>query len=222
MHPEQEIVNLWLRQQGFFTVNNLNAGTLVIDTLAVKLKDGKLERAVHVEVCGSVSSPSKAEIAELKGRFEAKQVIKRIQQHFRSSIGADAAYDRLLVVSGSAFSLEGVEVHSLQDLLLDVIQDIDRQNYGDSVTRTIQLVRYALLNHPEHLAKLLRHVYPVRKQAMLLKHLTEGGLTERARELLSELISSAGGEIPEEAPPGQQTLGEFLALVAEKRKKPAN
>lgn len=219
MHPEQEIVNMWLRQQGFFTVNNLNAGTLVIDTLGVKLKDGKLDKAIHVEVCGSVSRPSKAEIDDLKRRFEAKQVVKKVKQHFRSSIGTDVKYDKLLVVSGSAFTMENVEVHSLQDMLLEVMQRIDRQNYGDPVTRTIQLLRYALLNHPEHLAKLLRHVYPVRKQALLLKHLVEEGLSERAKALLSELISTPSEEIPEEAPAGQQTLGEFLSIVAKKEDK---
>ena len=217
MHPEQEIVNLWLRQQGFFTVNNINAGTLVIDTLAVKLKDGKLDRAIHLEVCGSVSKPSKAEIADLKRKFEAKQVIKRIKQHFKSSIGTDIEYDRLLVVSGSAFSMDSVEVLSFQDLLLDVMQDIDKQNYGDPVTRTIQLIKYALLNHPEHLAKLLRHVYPMRKQAILLKHLVEEGLSKKAKAILSELISTPPEEVSgESAEDGQQTLGEFLALVAER------
>ncbi len=215
MHPEQEIVNLWLRQQGFYTVNNINAGTLIIDTIAVKLKDGTLERALHVEVSGSVSSLSKNDIEDLKRRFEAKQVVKRIKEHFKSSIGKEIEYEKMLVVSGAAFKLESIEVHSLQDMLLDALQNIDRQNYGDPVTRTIQLLRFALLNHPEHLAKLLRHVYPVRKQALLLKHLTEDGLSKRAKSLLTEMISPQEGEIPEEAGEGQQTLGEFLSLVTE-------
>ena len=215
MHPDQEIVNLWLRQQGFFTVNNLNAGTLVIDTLAIRLRDGALEKALHVEVCGSVASPSKKDISELKRRFDSKAVAKTIRDHFRQSTGKDIEYGRLLVVSGRPFSLEGIEVLSFQKVLLEVMARIDRQNYGDPVTRTIQLMRFALLNHPEHLAKLLRLVYPVRKQALLLKHLAAEGLSERAKGLLSELVGTA--DLPEGAPEGQQTLSEFLSLVAEKK-----
>ena len=118
-------------------------------------------------------------------------------------------------MSGRPFSLEGIEVLSFQKVLLEVMARIDRQNYGDPVTRTIQLMRFALLNHPEHLAKLLRQVYPVRKQALLLKHLAAEGLSARAKGLLSELVGAT--DLPEGAPEGQQTLSAFLSLVAEKK-----
>ena len=36
MGPEKEIVQLWLNRKGFFTIKDINAGSRVIDMIAIK------------------------------------------------------------------------------------------------------------------------------------------------------------------------------------------
>ena len=89
MNPEKEIVNLWLNKKGFFTINDINAGkNKVIDIIAIKLANGKLERVEHVEVNCSISSTIvDKDINEYIRKFEDKTVIKKVKQVVKEFVG---------------------------------------------------------------------------------------------------------------------------------------
>ena len=205
MHPEQEIVGIWLRQQGFFTANSINAGgNLVIDTLAVKLHQGTLEKALHVEVCRSVRL-AKKERDELRNRFESPAVVKQAREYLRKAVGKDVEYERLLVVNGGVLSLPGIEVRSLQDVLLDVLARLDRQDYGDAVTRTLQLVKFTILPSAQRSALLLSQGGSQRRLLALVEQIVETHLNERERAVLRDLLQEPSSARPAH----QKTLGTF-------------
>lgn len=154
MNPEKSIVNLWLNKKGFFTVNDINAGSRVIDILAIKQKDGT--RVQHIETMCSITSAvvTGAEKKDLMKKFDDVNVVKQVKNKIKSYLGTDADYEKVLVATGDV-DLKGVNVIRFDDVLLDVIKDLDTQYYKNSVVRTMQLLKYLLIARPSSMAVLL-------------------------------------------------------------------
>jgi len=182
MNPEKEIVNLWLNKKGFFTINDINAGkNKVIDLIAIKLTNGKLERVEHIEVNCSISSTIvDKDIKEYIRKFEDKTVIKKVKQVIKDFVGTEFDYEKTLVLtSNKKIELKGINVLKFDDLLYEVINDIDKQNYRNTTVRTIQLIKYLLIANPANLAELL-------KKETGNKVLTQGTREIFIRELLKQ------------------------------------
>jgi len=182
MNPEKEIVNLWLNKKGFFTINDINAGkNKVIDLIAIKLTNGKLERVEHIEVNCSISSTIvDKDIKEYIRKFEDKTVIKKVKQVVKEFVGTEFDYEKTLVLtSNKKIELKGINVLKFDDLLYEVINDIDKQNYRNTTVRTIQLIKYLLIANPANLAELL-------KKETGNKVLTQGTREIFIRELLKQ------------------------------------
>ena len=159
MNPEKEIVNLWLNKKGFFTINDINAGkNKVIDIIAIKLANGKLERVEHVEVNCSISSTIvDKDIDEYVKKFEDKTVIKKVKQVIKDFVGTDFSYEKTLVLtSNRSINLKGINVLKFDDIIYEVTDNIDMQNYRNTTLRTIQLIKYLLIANPANLAELLK------------------------------------------------------------------
>jgi len=159
MNPEKEIVNLWLNKKGFFTINDINAGkNKVIDLIAIKLTNGKLDRVEHIEVNCSISSTIvDKDINEYIKKFEDKTVIKKVKQVIKDFVGTDFSYEKTLVLtSHKNINLKGINVLKFDDILYDVIDNIDKQNYRNTTVRIIQLIKYLLISNPDNLAELLK------------------------------------------------------------------
>ena len=159
MNPEKEIVNLWLNKKGFFTINDINAGkNKVIDIIAIKLANGKLERVEHVEVNCSISSTIvDKDIDEYVKKFEDKTVIKKVKQVVKEFVGTEFSYEKTLVLtSNKKIELKGINVLKFDDIIYEVTDNIDKQNYRNTTLRTIQLIKYLLIANPANLAELLK------------------------------------------------------------------
>ncbi len=159
MSQEKEIVNLWLNKKGFFTINDINAGkNKVIDLIAIKLKNGKLERVEHIEVNCSISSTLvDKDINEYIKKFEDKTVIKKVKQVIKDFVGTAFNYEKTLILTSHRnINLKGINVLKFDDILYEVIDDIDKQNYRNTTVRTIQLIKYLLIANPDNLAELLK------------------------------------------------------------------
>lgn len=154
MNPEKAIVNLWLNRRGFFTVHDLNAGNRVIDLIAIKQKDAL--RIQHIEISCSISSGmvTEKERKDLFNKFNDPNVIKKVKRSIKEYIGKDAEYEKVLVSTNSV-DLGDIKVMSFDGMLLDVMKDLDRQYYKNSVVRTMQLLKYLLIARPASLAVLL-------------------------------------------------------------------
>ena len=182
MNPEKEIVNLWLNKKGFFTINDINAGkNKVIDIIAIKLTNGKLERVEHIEVNCSISSALvEKDIKEYIKKFEDKTVIKKIKQVIKDFVGTDFNYEKTLVLtSNKKIELKGINIKKFENILYEVVDDIDKQNYRNTTVRTIQLIKYLLIANPDNLSELL-------KKETGNKVLTQGTREILVRKLLKQ------------------------------------
>ena len=171
MNPERLIVNIWLNKQGFFTVNGLNAGSRVVDVIAVRQRQKEGPEVRHIEVYCSVSSNmmSAKERQELSNKFTDSNVVRRITRYIKTHIGGDAGYTRAVVTTALNADIQGIEVINFGDVFFDVINDLDRQNYGNSVIRALQLSKYLLLSSPGNIAVLLGKKEPLKPMTQMAR-----------------------------------------------------
>jgi len=149
VNPEKEIVNLWLNKNGFFTISGINARNRVIDIMAIR--QGAEKEIQHVEVNCSVSSGmiSDKEKNELSKKFSDANVEKTVKETIKKLVGKDADYEKILITTNSNAVLPGVKTIDFNDVLLEVMMELDRQNYRNSTIRTMQLIKYLLLTNPK-------------------------------------------------------------------------
>ena len=99
MNPEREIVNWWLNKRGFFTINNIKASkNREIDILAVKIKDGQVERVQHIEMACSITSIDNFRPSEYLRRFDDKSVLNKLQYTMKNFIGDEYKYEKILII----------------------------------------------------------------------------------------------------------------------------
>ncbi|MBS3119909.1 hypothetical protein J4475_03735 [Candidatus Woesearchaeota archaeon] len=157
MNPEKRIVTQWLNTHGFFTVSDINAGrNRVIDSIAIRRSE-KGDIVWHVEVAASISqaTPTKQQVEELEKRFHEPVVEKTMQRKVRELLGKDLPYQNVLVTTARGVRLKEIEIVKFDEVLVDTVKKLDRQNYGDPVTRSLQLVKFLMLSNPKTLAKML-------------------------------------------------------------------
>lgn len=155
MNPEKQIVNLWLNSQGFFTVNDINAGKRVVDIIAVKQEEEL--RVQHVEVNCSVAGniATSKEQEELLKRFNSQNVVKAVNKSIKELLGKSSEYKKVLVTTYNNINVSGISVLNFDKLLGDVVSNLDTQNYRNSVIRSVQLIKYVLMSNPESMAFLI-------------------------------------------------------------------
>jgi hypothetical protein len=192
MSAEKVIVNFWLHQKGFLTVNNITAGNKDIDIIAIGFKDNKLI-IQHVDVSCSVSSSiidtkniNENVTVYINNNFEDKLIIETINNYIRDYCGENKEYEKIAVLSAipeikkkeilESFKNNNVDIYEFEDILNDVIINLDTHYYRNDTIRTLQLIKYLLISSPNKLSKLL-------KNKEMLKHHHKG---EFLRNLLKE------------------------------------
>lgn len=176
MEPEREIVNWWLNRNGFFTLNNIKAAkNKEIGTLALKFGKGESD-IQHIEVNCSVSYPTnltmdKSSIEKsvedyTEKKFESEIIVKKIGESIKELTGQEKKYQKAIVLGNLAqanrnkairlLKSRGYIVYKFEDVLCDVIQNLDKQNYQSATIRNLQLIKHILLSEPKALAKLLK------------------------------------------------------------------
>src|SRR3989338_1328296 len=173
MSPEKDIVNWWLNRKGFFTINSIKVSqNKEIDILAIKF--GEEIKIYHVEVSCSVSSGNIAfdreDIREsiqkfAVKKFEDKEIIKKLGRSIEEFVGQQRSCEKILVLGAFSKSMKEkavrelkemqINVFGFEDVLLEVLTNLDRQNYRHPTIRNLQLVKYLLLSNPEKLSSLL-------------------------------------------------------------------
>ncbi len=153
MGPEKEIVELWLNRKGFFTIKDINAGTRVIDILAIK-QDSQ-PKVAHVEIACYVSGSINAKKDELFQKFNSNSVTKKIKQAIKEHLGEEREYEKFLITTVPGIKLEGINIIEFDKVMYESLNQLDRQFYSNGVTRTLQLVKYVLLANPRYTAKII-------------------------------------------------------------------
>ncbi len=177
MEPEREVVNWWLNRRGFFTVNNIKASqNKEIGTLALKF-DETGSRIQHIEVNCSIStptnltldrsSPEKSVDIYVERKFDNEVIINKVRNSVRKLTGKEMDYEKAIVLGNIAHAnreriiklleKKGVIVYKFEDILQEVMENLDKQNYQNATIRNLQLVKHILMSSPVSLAGLLNH-----------------------------------------------------------------
>ncbi len=145
MEAEKSIVNLWLNNNGFFTINDINAGKSVIDILAIKFSEGVVEKVQHVEV--SCSLRGELPVSEYQKRFNSRDVKEKLAEVLKKYIAGDFVCENVLITNAKIAkeSIKDVAVLPFNRVLFEVVKELDSQNYGNTVTRSIQIFKYLFL-----------------------------------------------------------------------------
>lgn len=164
MDAERNIISWWLNKKGFFTINSVKvARNREIDFIAIKIEEGKVQKIIHVESSCSVSSMDTLKPSKYAERFTDKAVIKTVRDTIKFHVGKDFEYDRLLIIGVTSKLSEfkklketdGIDIREFRQIIFDVTEKLDRQNYSNNTIRTLQLVKFILLSGPQKLAELL-------------------------------------------------------------------
>ncbi len=150
MTAEKEIIRKWLNRKGYAVFSDINAGHRVIDLIAIRGSE-----VIHVEtMCSTSSVEVKPKEIERKFTGTAREVNRMIKQH----AGGTKDYQKWLVMNRPAMPFKGpkgIRIVRFEEVLLEVMDELDRQNYRDPVIRGLQLVKFLLMSDGESLAKLL-------------------------------------------------------------------
>lgn len=199
MTPEREIVNLWLNKRGFFTVSGINAGSRVIDFIAVKSLGG--HQVMHVEVTCSVSSSllSDSDRNELFRLFNDRNVVQAVESYIENFLGAEVPYEKVLVTNFQNVRLADVSVVRFEDVLFDIINGLDKQRYKSQTIRTMQILKFLLMADPVRMSALLTTPSPHRAMSSSSKE-----------ALIKELLAKEAGRRVFRKQSSEQLLMELL------------
>ncbi len=77
----EDIITGWLTSKGYFVIQGLKAGRKELDILAVKVRNGKIEDGVHVEV--QCSSDPMAYLDRDPGKKDQKQINETVKDYIK-------------------------------------------------------------------------------------------------------------------------------------------
>lgn len=161
MNPEREILNLWLNKNGFFTTDSIPlANNKIIDVLAIKSDLGKIDKIIHIETACSISTLDNIPIKVYSDKFNDKNVVKKVKSTIKNMLGTEQEYEKILIIGNTSRpqdfeKLEGIKIVKFEDILLDVMQDMNKQNYRNEVVRTLQLVKYLMLSKSDKVSEMI-------------------------------------------------------------------
>lgn len=182
MSAEKEVVNFWLNRKGYFTVNNLKSGNKDIGLLALKFDKGM--RAMHVEINCSITgfTEQNYNISRLiNEKFNDKNLIKTIKG-YTDKIDKDIEIENIVVLNSlpkdkeeliSKFKKNNINVVEFEDVLAEVMGEIKTEYFKNDVIRTLQIVKYLLMQDSKKFVD------------VLYNNLSRS----KTRELLSELLN---------------------------------
>lgn len=188
MSVEKDILNYWLNQKGYFTLNKIKTKNKDIGILAIKF-DEKKPKFIHFVITLSVRSTflesgdvEKSVSDYCKENFTDKIIVAELNRLIEQHSGSKKQYERSVVLGLmqaqkkkeiiKKFSDQGVTVYEFTKLLSDVVAGLGTHYYRDDIIRSLQLVKYLLLMRPVSLAKLLeKENFNITKQGKFIKSL---------------------------------------------------
>ncbi len=164
MSAERDIVNFWYNKRGFFTINNIKAKSNR-DGGIIALKFGDRDSEIyHIEISCSITS-NITDMTNLSSSI-SKIVAERFEEtKFNDLIEDKQKIKRIIVLGGlpqsrkkeiiMEFNKKDVEVVEFEEVIYEVLSKLDTKYYRNDSIRTLQVIKYFLLNEPVKLAPLL-------------------------------------------------------------------
>ena len=162
MSAEKEIVNYWYNSKGYFTIHNIKTSNNR-DAGILALKD---EELLHVQVScsltGTMDAKDMGKQAEKvsEEKFYDENITKNIEK-----LAGQRHPKKILVLNNlpktrkermmADFRMMDIEIVEFEDIIADVFGMLDTQYYKSYAIRTMQLVKYMLINNPSKLANIM-------------------------------------------------------------------
>ncbi|MFC1769328.1 hypothetical protein ACFLZX_06220 [Nanoarchaeota archaeon] len=218
MSAEKEVVNLWLNDRGFFTVSNIKvSGNKNIGILALKFKEGKIDKVRHVEVRCSITGSSDSQLMkDLKEFVNYRFLHEDVGKILRKKVGVvPKNLERVLVIGSLTktkmdelkedLKKREIKVFEFEDVLIDVLRNLDTQYYKNDVIRTLQLFKFLYLANPSKLANSLssgNYILNLSKRQKFLKELLseedmKKGLRKSSEEDIMSILKHTSLKDPE-------------------------
>ena len=159
MSAEKEIVNFWLNRKGYFTLSNIKSRNKDIGILALRFEKVNQARAIHMEVCCSITGfIDQNHIFEkiIFEKFNDKNITDVINKYI-NNIGKETKIEKVIVLNSiprgkneiiSKFAKNDIALFEFEDILSDVIKGLKTEYFKDDVVRTLQLVKFLLMANP--------------------------------------------------------------------------
>jgi len=201
LSAEKEVVNFWLNRQGYFTINNLRSGNKDIGILALKFDDSILKKALHVEICCSITG-----IAEQGNIFEKlifdrfnERAVKGALSGYTKGVVEGAKIENVVVLNSipkekrtiaNILEKNNVSLVQFEDVISDVMKSLKTEYYKDDVIRTIQLIKFLLLQSPKKLVDVLHSNFgPVKRKEFIAELLSRDGIIKEFKKTNEERLA---------------------------------
>lgn len=135
----EDIITGWLASQGYFAVQGLKSGRKELDILAVKVRNGKIENRIHVEV--QCSSDPMAYLDRDPGKKNQQQIDESVKDYInkkyddlpvkeKAEFFLGKKYERMFIYGRlkdehmqlKSFKANGVEVKSMGKILKELLE----------------------------------------------------------------------------------------------------
>lgn len=213
MSAEKEIVNYWYNKNGFFTLNNIKVSNRDFGILAIKYKKEKAHEVRHIDVSCSITSTAleKDSLSFIKKINREKFQNKKFLDKYLGVFPGIKKFKHVLILSNipksrekeiiKQFKEHEIKVIAFNTILAKVIEDIDTQYYKNNVIRTLQLLKYTVLNKPHNFELVSSLLSSGGKEEYLKTVLRDKGvikkLSKTDEEVLKDLLKHASVKNPE-------------------------
>ena len=182
MSAEKELVDFWLNRRGYFTVNNLKSGNKDIGILALKFDKGSATKIMHVEVSCSISGSTEQTYNTNKiidDKFNDKNLVKSIKK-YTNKISDNIEIEKIVVLNSlpkdkgeliSKFKKSSINVVEFEDIISDMMGELKTEYFKNDVIRTMQIIKYLLLQNPKKFADVFYNTLPQTKRKEFLVEL---------------------------------------------------
>ena len=168
MSAEKEVVNFWLNRKGYFTVNNLKSKNKDIGILALKFDKTILEKIMHLEVNCSITGIADQNYISntIIEKFDDKGITNTISDYSKN-MKKDIKIEKIVVLNSmpkekkdiiGKLEKKEIKLDEFEDILSDVMQGLNTGYFKDDVTRTLQLVKFLLVQNPKKFVDVLESV----------------------------------------------------------------
>lgn len=152
--PAEDIVNVWLNQNGYFTIRNIKVGRKEIDLLGID-KDGK---AVHVEVTISIDPATKSIEKEVKQAqdFYTKKFDTKIEKKIEELLG-HKNYEKWVIL-GETKKIKGMSDEENIEYWRKVWKNDDKINQVHFMDEVLKKIKFEVvpLDYASKFIRMLR------------------------------------------------------------------
>jgi len=201
LSAEKEIVNFWLNRKGYFTVSNLKSKNKDIGLLALKFDNGTISNIMHVEIICSISGFADQNYVMgrlIDEKFYDKSITIAINKYTKK-LNRDVATENIVVLNSlpkekdeivRKLGKNNIIMVEFEDIIADVMKELKTEYFKDDVIRTLQIVKFLLMQNPKKFVDVLyKTLSPSKVREFLSELLNKDDIIKEFRKTNEERLA---------------------------------